>query len=300
MRGGKPRGNPRKPLRQPQARIPRASPLDVAKLLIQPAAQHSLIDAGELWRYRHLLAILVWRSLKVRTQQTVIGVAWAVLQPLVMTILFTVVFSLLAGMPTDGSPYPLFVLSGLLAWQFVALSFQAASASIVSESHLITRIYFPRLLLPLAAIGAALFDLACTLVLLACFMAWYGVAPGVGALAFVPAMLLAAATVLGLALWLAALYVPYRDVGHLLPFITQVWMFASPIIYPLSLVPENYHLVCALNPITVVVQTCRWAFAGGQPPSAGMVGVSAAVAAALLFSGLRFFRRQEGVFADVV
>jgi lipopolysaccharide transport system permease protein len=262
--------------------------------------QYSLIDFGELWRYRYLFIVLIWRSIKVRTQQTVIGVAWAVLQPLLLTLVFTVIFSVLAKMPTDGQPYPIFVLGGLMMWQFVAQSFQNASSSVVAESHLVTRIYFPRLLLPLAAIGAALFDLACVLGLLACFMLWYGVAPSIGVLAFVPALILAAMTVLGLSLWLATLYVPYRDVGHLLPFLVQIWMFLSPVIYPLSLLPPKYELLYALNPMVVAVQTGRWAFAGGSAPPASMVAVSTAVATILLVSGLWFFHRHEGTFADIV
>ena len=272
----------------------------MANFIVRPVPQHALLDLGELWRYRYLFLVLVWRTLKVRCQQTVVGVAWAVLQPLLLTVVFTVIFSLLAGMPTDGQPYPIFVLGGLLMWQFVAQSFQQASASVVSEAYLVTRIYFPRILLPLAAIGAALFDLLCVFGLLVCFMLWYGVAPGIGALAFIPALLLAAATVFGLSLWLAALYVPYRDVGHLLPFLTQVWMFLSPVIYPLSLLPPKYEALYAVNPIVVAVQTSRWAFAGGPPPTAYMVGISTMVAACLVLTGLWFFRRHEVTFADIV
>ena len=247
-----------------------------------------------------MFLVLVWRTLKVRCQQTVVGVAWAVLQPLLLTILFTVIFSLLASMPTDGQPYPIFVLGGLLVWQFVAQSFLQASSSVVAESHLITRIYFPRILLLLATIGAALFDLVCVFGLLVCFMLWYGVAPGIGVLAFIPALLLAAATAFGLSLWLAALYVPYRDVGHLLPFMTQVWMFLSPVVYPLSLLPPKYEALYAMNPIVVAVQTSRWAFTGGPPPSPQMVWISTTVAVLLVVTGLWFFRRCEGTFADKV
>jgi homopolymeric O-antigen transport system permease protein len=272
----------------------------LANTVVRPVPQHALLDLGELWRYRYLFLVLVWRTLKVRCQQTVVGVAWAVLQPLMLTILFTVIFSLLAGMPSDGQPYPIFVLGGLLMWQFVAQSFVQASSSVVLEAHLITRIYFPRILLLLAAVGAALFDLVCVFGLLVCFMLWYGVAPGIGALAFIPALLLAATTVFGLSLWLAALYVPYRDVGHLLPFMTQVWMFLSPVIYPLSLLPPKYETLYAMNPIVVAVQTSRWAFAAGAPPSPHMVGISTFVAALLVVTGLWFFRRREGTFADKV
>ena len=272
----------------------------MANFILRPTPEHLLLDLGELWRFRHLFLVLVWRTLKIRYQQTAVGVAWAVLQPLMLTIIFTVVFSLLAGMPTDGQPYPIFVLSGLLMWQFVGQSFQQASASVVFESHLITRIYFPRILLLLAPIGAALVDMACVFGLLACFMLWYGVAPSIGVLTFFPALLLAAATVFGLSLWLAALYVRYRDVGQLLPFLTLIWMYLSPVIYPLSLLPPKYELLYAMNPIVVSVQASRWAFAGGTPPSASMVGISTAVAAFLVLTGLWFFRRREGTFADVV
>ena len=272
----------------------------MANFIVRPVPQHALLDLGELWRFRYLFLVLVWRTLKVRCQQTVVGVAWAVLQPLLLTVLFTIIFSLLAGMPSDGQPYPLFVLGGLLVWQFVAQSFLQASSSVVAEAHLVTRIYFPRILLLLATIGAALFDLVCVFGLLVCFMLWYGVAPGIGVLAFIPALLLAAATAFGLSLWLAALYVPYRDVGHLLPFMTQVWMFLSPVIYPLSLLPPKYEPLYAMNPIVVAVQTSRWAFTGGPPPSAQMVGISTTVAVLLVVTGLWFFRRREGTFADKV
>jgi lipopolysaccharide transport system permease protein len=272
----------------------------LAKFIVRPTPLHALLDFDELWRYRHLFLVLVWRTLKVRCQQTIVGIGWAVLQPLLLTITFTVIFGQLAGMPTDGQPYPIFVLGGLLMWQFVAQSFQHASGSVVAEAHLITRIYFPRILLLLAAIGAALFDLVCVFGLLVCFMFWYGVSPGIGALAFLPAVLLAAATAFGLSLWLAALYVPYRDVGHLLPFMTQIWMFLSPVIYPLSLLPPKYEALYAMNPVVVAVQASRWAFAGGQPPSLKMVAISTCVTAFLVVSGLWFFRRREATFADKV
>jgi lipopolysaccharide transport system permease protein len=273
----------------------------LASFIVRPTHEHALLDPGELWRYRYLFTVLVWRTLKVRYQQTVIGIAWAVLQPLILAFVFTVIFGLLVGVPTDNNkPFPAFVLSGLLVWQFVAQSFQSATSSVVANAHLVTRIYFPRILLLLAAVTAALFDLLCVLALMVVFMFWYGIAPTLGVLAFLPAVLLAAVTVLGLALWLGALYVPYRDVGHLLPFLIQIWMLISPVFYPLGLLPRMFDHVYALNPIVVAIQTSRWAFAGGQPPTAAMVAVSCAVAALLLVSGLWFFRRHEGRFADVV
>jgi lipopolysaccharide transport system permease protein len=256
--------------------------------------------AVEMWSFRHLFLIFVWRTLKVRYKQTTIGVAWAVLQPLTMTFIFTVIFGRLAGMPTNGVPYPLFVVSGLIVWQLVAQSFQNATGSIVANAGLVTRIYFPRIFLPLAAITAALFDFLCAFALLIVLMIWYGISPTIGMLVFIPVIALAMVTVLGLSLWLGTLYVPYRDVGHLLPFLTQIWMFVSPVIYPSSLLPPHYQFLYSLNPIVVVIDTSRWAFCGASPPSVGGGLVSTIVAVCLFGSGLWFFRRHERNFADVV
>jgi len=256
--------------------------------------------AIEMWRFRHVFLIFVWRTLKVRYKQTAIGVAWAVLQPLTMTFIFTIIFGRLAGMPTNGVPYPLFVISGLIVWQLVAGSFQNATGSIVANAGLVTRIYFPRIFLPLAAITAALFDFLCAFALLILLMVWYGNSPTLGALVFIPMLALAMVTVLGLSLWLGALYVSYRDVGHLLPFLTQIWMFASPIIYPTSLLPPKYQFLYSLNPVAAVIESSRWAFCGTNPPSVGVILVSTLVAVCLCASGLWFFRRHEQNFADVV
>jgi lipopolysaccharide transport system permease protein len=268
--------------------------------LIRPAGQQSILDLRELWQYRHLLLIFVWRTLRVRYQQTIIGVAWAVLQPLLLCFVFTVIFGMLANVPTNGQPYPIFVLSGLLVWLFVAQGFTGATASVVGHQHLITKIYFPRVILLLAAIAAALVDFCCAFGLLVLMMIWYGIAPSMGALFFLPMLALAIVTVFGLSLWLSALYVPYRDVGHLLPFLVQLWMFLSPVIYPTTLLPPKYSFLYALNPLVVVIDTSRWAFAAGPPPAMWMVVVSSASALFFLISGMWFFRRQEPTFADVV
>lgn len=268
--------------------------------IVRPTHKHELLDLRELCQYRHLFAVFVWRILKVRYQQTAIGVGWAVLQPLLLMAVFSVIFGVLAKLPTEGTPYPLFVMSGLVVWQFVAQSFQNATVSVVMNAPLVTRIYFPRILLPASTIAASLVDLACGLVLLVGLMLWYGVEPGIGLVFFPAALVLAVATVLGLSLWLGSLYVPYRDIGHLLPFLIQVWMFASPIIYPLSLLPETFQLLYAINPLVVVIETSRWAFTGSSAPDVAMVAVSACVATAMLVSGLWFFRRHEGTFADIV
>ncbi len=267
---------------------------------IRPIGQQRLLAFSELWRYRYLFLVLVWRILRVRYQQTVIGVAWAVLQPLLLAFVFTVIFGLLANMPTNGQPYPIFVLSGLLVWLFVAQAFTQASTSVVGHAYLVTKIYFPRMILLFAAIAAALVDFCCAFALLVLLMIWYGIAPSIGTLFFLPMLLLAVLTVFGLSLWLSALYVPYRDIGHLLPFLVQLWMFLSPVIYPTSLLPPKYSFLYALNPIVVVIDTSRWAFAAGPPPVMWMVAVSCGVTLLLVVSGIWFFRRREPTFADVV
>ncbi len=271
-----------------------------ATFTIQPAGKQPLLDLHELWQFRHLFVVLVWRILRVRYQQTVIGVGWALFQPLLLAFVFTVIFGQLANMPTNGQPYPIFVLSGLLIWLFVAQAFSNASSSIVSHPHLVTRIYFPRILLVLAAMTAPLVDFFCAFFLLALMMAWYGIVPSIGAFFFLPFLALAIVTVLGLALWVSALYVPYRDIGQLLPFFVQLWMFLSPVIYPTTLLPAKYSFVYALNPLVAVIEGSRWAFAGGPAPAQWMVAVSCASALVFFVSGIWFFRRQEPTFADVV
>lgn len=267
---------------------------------IRPVGQQSVLDFAELWRFRHLFLAVVWRTIRVRYKQTAIGVAWALLQPLLLMIVFTIIFGLLTNMPTNGQPYPIFVLSGLLVWLFVAQSFSQASVSIVGNTHLITKIYFPRVILILAAITAAIFDFVCSFALLIALMVWYGITPSVGAFVFIPVLLLAVLTVFGLSLWLSALYVSFRDVGHLLPFLTQLWMFLSPVVYPSSLLPAKYSFLYALNPVVVVIDTSRWAFAAGPAPAGWTFAVSFAVALFFCITGFWFFRRHEANFADIV
>jgi len=267
---------------------------------IRPANEQPLLEFADIWPFRHLFAVLVWRNVKIRYQQTVIGVGWALLQPIMFALIFTFIFGRLVGMPTNGIPYPIFVMSGLVVWLFVAQAFPLASASIVLNSHLVTRIYFPRIILPMAAITTGIVDFLISLLLLFILMAWYGIAPSFGILLFVPMMLVAVATVLGLSLWFSALYVPFRDIAHLLPFLVMIWMFLSPVIYPSTLLPPKYAFLSMLNPIVVVIDTSRWAFAGGAAPHAYAMFVSTLTAFAILLSGYWFFRRSEATFADVV
>lgn len=268
--------------------------------LIRSSSDHPVVEFGELWRSRQLFYMLVWRTIKVRYQQTVVGIGWAIIQPLLLTVVMTIIFGMLAQVPSNGKPYPIFVLSGLIVWQFVAQSLQQASVSIVGNAHLVTRVYFPRILLLLAAITASVFDFLCALTLLIGMMIWYEMVPTIGLLFFIPMLVLAATVVLGLALWFGALNVRFRDVGQLLPFIIQLWMFVSPVIYPTTLLPKQYEFLYALNPVAVVIDTSRWAFIGDRPPSLTSVVVSTVVALLILFGGLWFFRRHEGAFADVV
>jgi len=267
---------------------------------IRAAGEQPLLELADIWPFRHLYLVMVRRNLKIRYQQTVIGVGWALLQPILYALVFTIIFGRLVGMPTNGIPYPLFIMSGLIIWLFVAQAFPFASASIVINPQLVTRIYFPRIILPVAAMSTALADFVVSLGLLAVLMAWYGVAPSLGVLLLVPMLLVAVATVLGLSLWFSALYVPYRDVGHLLPFIVQIWMFLCPVVYPSTLLPPKFSFLYALNPIAVVIDTSRWAFAGGVAPQAHSIAVSSLTAFAILLSGYWYFRRSEATFADLV
>lgn len=267
---------------------------------IVPTSDRPLVDFAELWQYRQLFYVLVWRTIKVRYQQTVVGVGWALLQPLLLTFVMTFIFGLLVQVPTNGKPYPIFVLSGLIVWQFVANALNQASISIVANAHIVTRIYFPRMLMPLAAAFAAMFDFLCASMLLLAALAWYGFVPTIGVIAFIPMFAMATIVVIGLSLWFSALNVRFRDVAQLLPFLVQLWMFLSPVIYPTTLLPKEAAVLYALNPIAVVIDTARWGFLDDSPPSLVSVAVSLAVALTLLLGGLWFFRRHEGAFADIV
>lgn len=272
----------------------------VRRTVIEPPARWPRLDLGELWRFRAICLVLVERMLKVRYKQTIIGAGWAVIQPLMLMLVFTVFFGVLAQMPSEGTPYPLFVFTGLVVWQSVARVLADASASIVLNGHLVTKIYFPRVYLPIAVLLSSLVDLFFGLLALAVLMLIYGIAPGWSALLVPFWLLIACATVLGISLWLAALYAAYRDIGHLLPFLTQIWMFMTPVIYPSSMVPEAYRDLYAINPLVAVVEGFRWAFTGAPPPERQTVLVGTVVAAALLATGFLFFRKREPAFSDVV
>jgi len=268
--------------------------------LIVPPDRRSILNIDELWRLRAICFVLTRRILMVRYKQTILGAAWAVLQPFLLMLVFTVAFGFLIQMPSDGIPYPLFAYTGLVAWQLFSRALNEASGSIVLNPHLVTKIYFPRLYLPLAVILSAVVDMACALVALVLLLVWYQIWPGWPLLMAPLVLLHACITALGTSLWLSALYASYRDVGHLLPFLTQVWMFLSPIIYPGSLVPEALRPIYALNPMVAVIDGFRWAFAGGSAPPASEFLISLCVSLALLIGGYVFFRKRESVLSDVV
>ena len=257
------------------------------------------IDLAELWTYRELLFFLVWRDAKVRYRQTVLGAAWALVQPGMTMVVFDVFFGRLARMPSDGVPYRLFALAALVPWTYFATAVAAGAQSLVGQQHLIAKVYFPRLLMPLAAVATPLIDFAIAFVLLLVMAIWHGVAPG-GAIAWIPLyLILAIATALTASVWTAALNVEYRDVRFVLPFAIQFWLFATPVAYPASLVPERWRILYGLNPMATVVEGFRAAMLGTPGPR-HMVIPSILVVAVMLAVGLKYFRRVEGTFADVI
>jgi lipopolysaccharide transport system permease protein len=258
------------------------------------------LDLAELWRYRELLYFLALRDIKVRYKQTALGVAWAVLQPLLTMVIFTIFFGVLARVPSDGVPYALFALVGLLPWQLFAYALTQSSQSLVAEQRLITKVYFPRLLVPLASVVSGLADFGVAFILVLGVMAWYGVAPTWNLLAIPALVVFAVATALAVGLWLAALNVEFRDVRYTVPFLTQAWMFVTPVAYPSSLVPEAFRPLYGLNPMAGVVEGFRWCLLGQGEPQAALMTVSALTVLVLLIGGTYYFRRLERHCADIV
>jgi lipopolysaccharide transport system permease protein len=269
-------------------------------LVIEPSRRFPRVGLRELWAYRGLFWFLVWRDVKVRYAQTVLGVAWAVFQPVLTMVVFAVVFGRLARMPSDGAPYPVFALAALVPWTYFATGVTAASNSLTASTGLITKVYFPRLVIPFAAIAAGLPDLAIGLAFLGVVMAAYGVAPALAAVVVLPVLVASMlVTMAGVGCWLAALNIQFRDVKFVVPVLTQVWLYASPVIYPASMVPPRFRGLYALNPMAGVIEGFRAALLGSRPVPWGDVAVSTAVGAALFVSGTLYFRRTERVFADV-
>lgn len=267
---------------------------------IDPPGGWFSLGLHELWKYRELLYFLVWRDLKVRYKQTAIGIGWAVLQPVVSMIIFTVIFGRFAKIPSDGVPYPLFAFTALLPWNYFAGALQRCTGSVVSDAHLISKVYFPRLILPMAGSVSSMVDFLVSFILLLGMMIWYQIAISWWVLVLPSFLLLALLTALAVGLWLSAVNVRYRDVGHTIPFLVQIWMFVSPVVYPVSMIPEKYRLLYSLNPMAGVIEGFRWALLGKAGPDFSVMAVSACVVLVLLIGGLVFFRSMEQSFADVV
>ena len=274
----------------------------ISSVVIQPLNAGLGFELGlrELWEFRELFYFLAWRDMKTRYAQTAIGTGWAIMQPLLTTIIFTVVFSYWARVPSDGLPYPLFAYTAILPWTLFAKSLERSTLSIVSEGGLIKKVYFPRLIIPIASTFINLVDFVVGLSILIVMMLWYHVWPtwGIIALPFFIGMALAAS--LSVSMWLSAINVRYRDVASVVPFVTQLWMFASPVFYPSSMVPERLQSWYALNPMAGVIEGFRWALLGKQHPDWNIVIISSCVVCTLLFTGIMFFKRVERTFADII
>ena len=267
---------------------------------IQPTKGWRWLDLRELWNYRELLYFLIWRDIKIRYKQTAIGVGWAILQPAAMMAVFALFFGRLAKMPSDGVPYPLFAYTGLLAWHVFSRTLSESTNSLITDQRLITRVYFPRILIPIAATLGATLDFAIGSGLLLILMLAWGVVPGVMVLWLPCFVLLLVVTALGVGFWLSALNVEYRDVTYMVPFLNQLWLFVTPVVYPSSLVPAAWRPLYGLNPMAGVVEGFRWSLLGaGQPPGPLLI-VSATMACGLLVSGVIWFRRRERTFVDAL
>lgn len=278
------------------------SRFDAGRLtVIRPRHGWAPLDFRELWEYRELLYFLVWRDVKVRYKQTFLGIAWAVFRPFVSMVIFTVIFGGLAKIKSGSDvPYSLFVFAGLLPWMYFASALGGTGGSVVANASLVTKAYFPRVLMPVAAAVVPLVDFLFSLTVFVAMFAWYGQDVGVRVVLAPLFLAVCVLTAFGIGLWLSALNVRFRDVVFVLPFLTQIWMYVTPVIYPVTLIPERWRWLLALNPLTPAVEGFRWATVGGGAPSVLLIGVGTAVALIVAASGAIFFRRAERVFADVI
>jgi lipopolysaccharide transport system permease protein len=268
-------------------------------LRIVPLQPLPSLGIREIWTYRELLYFLAWRDLKVRYHQTILGILWAVIKPCSMMIVFSVFFGWLGRIPSDGLPYPIFVFAALLPWQLFAHTLSATSHSLVANQHLITKVYFPRLIIPISSMGIGLIDFGIALLVLFVMLLYYHI-PIIPQILALPAfMMLGITSALGVGLWASALNIRHRDVGHAIPFVTQLWFFVTPVAYPSSLIPESWRAWYGINPMASVVEGFRWALFGSGVDIAKMFILSLLISSTLLISGLYFFRRTEQTFADV-
>jgi homopolymeric O-antigen transport system permease protein len=282
----------------PSAEIPVLPRLPT--LRITPPSRWWVIPFGELWDFRELLYFFVWRDIKVRYKQTAIGAAWAVLQPFLTMLIFSLFFGRLAHIPSEGLPYPIFYYSALLPWTYFATSLQNATNTIVDNQRVITKVYFPRLALPLSSVLSGLVDFGVSFLMFVAMMLYYRMRPGVNVLWLPAFLLLAVLTALGVGLWLSALNAIYRDVKYVMPFLVQFWLFASPVAYPSSLVPAKWRWLYGLNPMAGVIEGFRWSLAGSRKAPGGLLLVSSGMVLLILLGGIAYFQKMETTVSDVV
>jgi lipopolysaccharide transport system permease protein len=278
------------------------SPLtaDTPVVLIQPRKGWLSFELKAVYQYRELLYFLIWRDVLIRYKQAAIGVAWVVLQPLLTMVIFTVIFGQFAKLPSDGLPYTVFSFTALLPWNYFAQAISRSGISVVGNANLISKIYFPRLIVPISGALGPLVDFAISFVILLGMMAWYGIAPTWGILMLPFFTLLAVVTAVAVSLYLSALNVKYRDVGHAIPFLVQFWMYASPVVYSVTIIPQKWRLLYSLNPMVGVIEGFRWALLGKERPDFTVMAMGVVVALVLLLVGLIYFKRTERFFADII
>ena len=272
----------------------------ISFIRIEPTKGWVSLKLTELWEYRELLYFLIWRDLKVRYKQSVLGATWAIIQPFFTMVVFSLFFGKLAKMPSDGIPYPIFSYAALVPWSFFANGLNQASNSLVGNSNLIQKIYFPRMSMPIASVCGGFVDFVLAFIMLIGMIFYYGMVPTINVIWLPFFLMLAFMTSLGASLWLSAMYVQFRDVRHIIPFLTQIWLFATPIAYPSSLLSEPWRTIYGINPMVGVVEGFRWALLGANTAPGPIIIVSSFAAVGLLISGAFYFRRMERTFADVV
>ncbi len=273
---------------------------ETPEIIIRPSHGWTALGLRHIWEYRELLYFLTWRDIKVRYKQTLLGGLWAIIQPFSMMVVFSVIFGRMARVPTDGVPYPIFAYAGLLPWMFFSKGLMDSANSLVGSQNLITKVYFPRLVIPISSVLSGLVDFALAFIVLIGMMFYYGIQPTAGILVLPALVFLTFVTSLGVGLWFSAMNVRYRDVRYTVPFLTQLWLFATPVGYPSSLLEEPWRTVYGLNPMVGVVEGFRWALVGAENPPQAMVVISTAMSIFLMITGMFYFRRMERTFADIV
>jgi lipopolysaccharide transport system permease protein len=273
---------------------------NVTLTAIRPNRSVFSLRLKDVWEYRELIYFLVWRDVKVRYKQTAIGAAWVVLQPLVMMIIFSTVFGVLIKVPSEGLPYPVFFYTALVPWSYFADATTRGGASLVASKDLISKVYFPRLAVPIASVISPVIDFIFSFFVLLGLLTWFNIKPTWAIMTLPLLFVFSATTALAVSLWFSALNVRYRDVGYTIPVLIQLWMFASPIIYPISIIPPKWQPLYSINPMVSVISGFRWALLGKESPDFVMLGISIAVVLVLLTGGVIYFRRMERTFADVI